>query len=484
MSLAFILNPAPSEPSPPPSHASSGSLSPPNTTLTDEAALDRQLTESQRFTRLPNNSTRSRARRDHVNFPPFENLTESALREVRRFGIQTVGRIQDSCRRIPYLAGKRDFQLRTGRDCFEVFEYDFKVPESDTTWTVMWDYKIGLVRTTPFFKCCNYSKTTSAKMLNNNPGLREISHSITGGAIKAQGYWMPYACARAVCANFCYNIAGALIPLFGPSFPADCTPPESPDFSRWIIDPAIIARSTREANRYRILYGTPPRNRPASADSSPRTPGSSMHGSNRHRSHFVDHDRHMRYRASIMDSPYTTHPDTDFEHRPRRPETPASLPSLRHMFSEVPPGLPPLRTPEARTSGYAPTSLHNTVPVYGPPRSWTAVNNQPRHQPQSQSQPQSTGPIRRFQPQTPAQNDSHLRTADPGLSAIPRSSTTAFYHTRDRYRYQPTAWEYISPEPQPPPQMQVQSQERGHPESQRQRMPPEPASLAQQQHRR
>ena len=33
----------------------------------------------------------------------------------------------------------------------------------------------------------NVTQTTPAKMLNGNPGLREISHSITGGALAAQG---------------------------------------------------------------------------------------------------------------------------------------------------------------------------------------------------------------------------------------------------------------------------------------------------------
>lgn len=72
----------------------------------------------------------------------------------------------------------------------------------------MWDYNVGLVRMTPFFKCCKYSKvvlpfpylsvsphapktdqkqTMPAKMLNMNPGLRDITHSITGGSIMAQG---------------------------------------------------------------------------------------------------------------------------------------------------------------------------------------------------------------------------------------------------------------------------------------------------------
>ena len=69
---------------------------------------------------------------------------------------------------------------------------------------MIWDYNIGLVRTTPLFKCRNYSKvglmrslltekdtylpkTTPAKMLNRNEGLKAICHSITGGALVAQG---------------------------------------------------------------------------------------------------------------------------------------------------------------------------------------------------------------------------------------------------------------------------------------------------------
>lgn len=80
----------------------------------------------------------------------------------------------------------------------------------------MWDYNVGLVRMTPFFKCCKYSKvcfrsifriffsacdgskkdidngqTQPAKMLNLNPGLRDITHSITGGSIAAQGKITP-----------------------------------------------------------------------------------------------------------------------------------------------------------------------------------------------------------------------------------------------------------------------------------------------------
>ena len=61
--------------------------------------------------RLPSSSA--------VNFYPFEDLDETSVREIRRFQIHTFGRIQDSCRRIPYNTGKRDFYEKTGRTCFE-----------------------------------------------------------------------------------------------------------------------------------------------------------------------------------------------------------------------------------------------------------------------------------------------------------------------------------------------------------------------------
>ena len=39
-----------------------------------------------------------------------------------------------------------------------VFQYVFKAPGDDNDYMVMWDYNVGLVRMTPFFKCCKYSK--------------------------------------------------------------------------------------------------------------------------------------------------------------------------------------------------------------------------------------------------------------------------------------------------------------------------------------
>ena len=39
-----------------------------------------------------------------------------------------------------------------------VYQYTFKMPNEEREYTVMWDYNVGLVRITPFFKCCQYAK--------------------------------------------------------------------------------------------------------------------------------------------------------------------------------------------------------------------------------------------------------------------------------------------------------------------------------------
>jgi hypothetical protein len=45
------------------------------------------------------------------------------------------------------------------------FQYSFTVPDSGVdkqTWLVVWDYQVGLVRITPFFKALGYSKVCLA----------------------------------------------------------------------------------------------------------------------------------------------------------------------------------------------------------------------------------------------------------------------------------------------------------------------------------
>ncbi|KAI8279126.1 hypothetical protein K4K59_008985 [Colletotrichum sp. SAR11_240] len=277
-----------------------------------------------------------------IKYYPFESVDELSRREVIRFRVTPFGRIQESCAHIPYNSGKKDFFEKTGRESFEVFKYEFKVPGEDNEFTVMWDYNVGLVRMTPFFKCCKYSKTVPAKMLSLNPGLKDITHSITGGAIAAQGYWMPYECAKAVCATFCYNIAGALIPIFGPSFPSMCIPPGSPDYGRMVIDHRIVEDAIREADLSRKVqhHGFPSvgLNHLPSIDHRPMRP--------------LRDDRRLRLNTRLM-SPYS---DTDGDAR-SCPDSASSNGSDSVSYSYgFHPAPPPLRHPPPPTSGWTPAN--------------------------------------------------------------------------------------------------------------------------------
>jgi hypothetical protein len=57
---------------------------------------------------------------------------------------------------------------------------------------------------------------------------------------------MPFECAKAVAATFCYSIRFALTPLFGPSFPATCLQPTNVNYGSFKIDRSIIEQCTAE----------------------------------------------------------------------------------------------------------------------------------------------------------------------------------------------------------------------------------------------
>ncbi|KAJ5087289.1 hypothetical protein N7456_010905 [Penicillium angulare] len=196
--------------------------------------------------------------RGEVRYPPIETSDESLLEKHRKFKLHPMGRIGEFPRHIPYQSDKKSFQEKTGRDSFNVFQYTFQIPGEETVWTVMWDYNIGLVRTTHLFKCNGHSKTAPGKVLNANTGLREICHSITGGSLAAQGYWMPYEAAKAVAATFCWKVRHVLTPLFGTEFPDMCVKPRNGSNSnsslgQIIIDPDVVQRATNTAYLYRNL---------------------------------------------------------------------------------------------------------------------------------------------------------------------------------------------------------------------------------------
>ncbi|KAF2725764.1 DNA-binding domain of Mlu1-box binding protein MBP1, partial [Polychaeton citri CBS 116435] len=203
-----------------------------------------------------------------VNFPPFEcneasiHLSKDQKQELERkhreyeifpSGKRDTGLIANYVRHIPYSSEKKKFFAQTGREAFDVFQYTFTVPGDPErrTHTVMWDYNVGLVRITPFFKACRYSKTTPAKALQTNPGLKNLSYSITGGALAAQGYWMPYQCARAICLTFCHPIRWALTPVFGPTFIKECLPQVHADFAKFKIDLTTTHMAALEAEGWR-----------------------------------------------------------------------------------------------------------------------------------------------------------------------------------------------------------------------------------------
>lgn len=104
---------------------------------------------------------------------------------------------------------------------------------SKSSWSIMWDYENGLVRTTAFFKSLGYPKTEPKKAISATKGLDKVCHSITGGRVEAQGYWIPFDAARELATNFTYDIRYALVPVFGPDFPDLCLAPEDPAFKRW-----------------------------------------------------------------------------------------------------------------------------------------------------------------------------------------------------------------------------------------------------------
>lgn len=119
--------------------------------------------------------------RGEVRYPPWADQVEATLAgEHAKFSIYPpVEEIAEYPRHIPYSSEKKSLMEKTGRESFEgmpyplfypygghwtnelfdvVFQYTFKLPGDEKTWTMMWDYNIGLVRTTHLFKCLDYPK--------------------------------------------------------------------------------------------------------------------------------------------------------------------------------------------------------------------------------------------------------------------------------------------------------------------------------------
>jgi len=205
---------------------------------------------------------------------------------------------------------------------------------------------------------------------------------------------MPYNCAKAVCATFCHNIAGALIPIFGPAFPSQCIPPDSPEYGRMIISPRITAEAAREAELRRRSYL-----------SNFTSAGYHSGGSSPKRDHRKDpkqlsiSERRVRAKARLgCVSPYST--DTDGDGHRSGPDTGSSTASLM-------------------ANGYMYTSMtHHTRTSTG----WTAANHAAATGPSARSNhhQHQHGYIVE---EPPARHE-----ANPWLSAVPRFAPPSGHH--------------------------------------------------------
>lgn len=166
--------------------------------------------------------------RGEIRYPPHEIEDEDIAKQHARFQLYPRGRIAEYCRHIPYNSEKKLFLEKTGRESFEgetslntssqiertrlMLHPSLPIHIQDECGGTRVHRDVGLqhwfgeghtvFQVLQLFEgmeirnwMCRIvnsptcSQTTPAKVLSNNPGLREITHSITGGALAAQGMW-------------------------------------------------------------------------------------------------------------------------------------------------------------------------------------------------------------------------------------------------------------------------------------------------------
>lgn len=87
---------------------------------------------------------------------------------------------------------------------------------------------------------------------------------------------MPFKCAKAVAATFCYDLRYALVPVFGEDFPASCVPSNDSMHGNFKIDPEIIKTCTAETRSW--LQRADARFTPASSREASEAPGTPRSG--------------------------------------------------------------------------------------------------------------------------------------------------------------------------------------------------------------
>ena len=148
--------------------------SPNSTVYTDDFSPQLHIRKKQKVSKDVAIFTRGNIRGD-CRYPPYDFQDGTLATHHQQYEINPTGNIADFPRHIPYSSEKKSFLDKTGRESFEgtsrsafvrsaphsslaVFQYQFKIPGDEKVHYMMWDYNIGLVRTTPLFKCNGYSK--------------------------------------------------------------------------------------------------------------------------------------------------------------------------------------------------------------------------------------------------------------------------------------------------------------------------------------
>ncbi|KAJ8613070.1 hypothetical protein MRB53_037122 [Persea americana] len=181
-----------------------------------------------------------------VNFPPYEHIQDEVLaRAVDQYRIAPSSGIAEYPTKLPYESGKPCHGL----------------PSRPTV-----PYKTSASASQ---EARSVRKVCQDRSLWPQTPLVIISNKLTH-----PGYWIPFAAARALASIFTHSIRHALIPLFGPDFPATCKTVSDPLNIDWRIDPAIVASCTEEAKTWTAGRTLTAPFRPAARKTAPRANGS------------------------------------------------------------------------------------------------------------------------------------------------------------------------------------------------------------------
>lgn len=214
---------------------------------------------------------------------------------------------------------------------------------------------------------------------------------------------MPYQCARAVCATFCYEIAGALIPIFGPSFPSDCIPRESQGFGRMVIDSQLVVEATREAEIARRVHLNAAAPSFGAATSFPRD----NINAHLHQTMYAPEDRKRRFPSRIVCEPPWV-PENEADHHFM------SAPNSASSSGSGPLGYTVASRP---SSSWAPINHSSPQSDYTSPHPWlSAVPRIPPLLHRSNLSTSSWGSKRRLEHEDWDYSYSYRDSASPNLS--------------------------------------------------------------------